>query len=597
MLKRYSAPQEHTVKAEPVTTAPAALSATPGCPRVNDEPPWRGIDKMTQASMARMTGGVSPVGLGLAWLDWATHLAGSPGKLLSLAQYLVLRSPVPSGKSAISRPDPRFRHPGWETWPFCVLRNEFERVQGFWNLATTDVTGVAGHNQKVVNFIARQLVDTLSPSNHCLSNPEALEALQHSGGSSLLQGAQRLWADEMDILAGRSPGTSRATGQVYRVGKEIAATPGVVVYRNDLFELIRYAPQTTEAWREPVLIVPSWILKYYILDLSPHNSLLRYLVKKGHTVFAVSWKNPRDEAREHGLAEYLKDGLLTALDQVARVSGSRRVHAAGYCLGGTLLAIGAATLARNAAKKSLLKSVTLLAAQTDFSEPGELGLFISPSSVASLDALMWQQGYLDGGQLAGVFQLLNSRDLIWSRLTHDYLLGKTLQLNDFMTWNSDQTRLPYRMHSETLHQLYLSNDFAAGRFCVDGKPVALSDVRIPMFVVATEFDHISPWTSVYKMHLQTHNEMTFVLVSGGHNVGIVSEPGRPGRHYRCRMRKSGDSYAAPQEWLSETESADGSWWPKWEAWLARHCTGKAAPAEYPGAQVLDKAPGTYVLEQ
>jgi polyhydroxyalkanoate synthase len=266
----------------------------------------------------------------------------------------------------------------------------------------------------------------------------------------------------------------------------------------------------------------------------------------------------------------------------------------GYCLGGTLLTIAAATLARRHERRPLLRSITLLAAQTDFAEPGELGLFVSPSGVEFLDALMWQQGYLDGRQLAGVFQLLNSRDLIWSRLVRDYLLGRQLQISDLMTWNADITRLPYRMHSETLQHLYLHNDLAAGRLCVQGQPVALADIRVPIYAVATERDHISPWESVYKMHLLNHRDLVFVLCSGGHNVGIVSEPGRPNHYFRWSTRREGANYLAPAEWIERAEKTEGSWWPHWEAWLVRHSGPKGAAPAYPPATALGDAPGEYV---
>lgn len=577
---------------------PVASGPPPQCAPLPPEPPWHGLDRLSLAAIARNAGGVSPIGIYLDWLDWAMHLAVSPGKQLSLLQSAQL-SPEQAAARYQARhhkPDPRFRHPDWTNWPYSVWRTAFQRMEGGWDAATHDVRGVSTQHAKVMNFIGRQVLDILSPSNFWFTNPEVMETVVQTHGLNLLQGARRLHADAWDLLSNCAPGTSAENRQVFRVGKDVAATPGVVVYRNALFELIRYAPRTRQAWREPVVIVPSWLLKYYILDLSPHNSLVRYLVDQGHTVFAVSWKNPRDEARDWGLPEYLHDGLFTALRHASQECGGCAVHGVGYCLGGTLLSIGAAALARRHERRPLLRSVTLLAAQTDFEEPGELGLFLSPSGVACLDALMWQQGYLDGKQLAGVFQILNSRDLIWSRLVRDYLLGRQLQINDLMTWNADTTRLPYKMHSQTLHELYLDNDLAAGRLCVDGEPVALADIRSPMYVVATERDHISPWESVYKLHLLNHRDLTFVLCSGGHNVGIVSEPGRPHHYFRWRLRHRGERYRPPGEWQAHADKVDGSWWPHWQAWLARHSSAKGAPPAFPPDTALCDAPGTYVYE-
>lgn len=266
----------------------------------------------------------------------------------------------------------------------------------------------------------------------------------------------------------------------------------------------------------------------------------------------------------------------------------------GYCLGGTLLAIAAAALFRDG-RGDELKTLTLLAAQTDFTEPGELGLFIDASELAALDASMWRQGYLDGSQMSAAFQLLNARDLIWSRLMNEYLLGRRSKPNDLMAWNADTTRLPYRMHSEYLTSLFLDNDLAEGRYNAGGRTVALSDIKAPMFVVGTERDHVSPWRSVYKLHLLTHNELTFLLTAGGHNAGIVSEPGHAGRYYRCAMRSPGEPYRSCQEFVAGTEPVKGSWWPRWSAWLRGYSDGEVTARDL--VDGLDDAPGTYVFER
>jgi polyhydroxyalkanoate synthase len=344
---------------------------------------------------------------------------------------------------------------------------------------------------------------------------------------------------------------------------------------------------------EPVLIVPAWIMKYYILDLSPASSLVKYLVERGHTVFILSWKNPGPAERDLTMDDYLELGLMQALDAVGRIVPERKVHLAGYCLGGTLAAVATAAMARE--RDERLASLTLLAGQVDFEEAGELTLFIDNSEVSLLEDMMRAQGYLDARQMAGAFQLLRSNDLIWSRRVREYLLGRREPMNALLAWNADTTRMPYRMHAGYLRRLFLDNDLSAGRYEVRGRRVALSDIRLPLFAVGTRKDHVAPWRSVYKVNLYTDSPVTFLLTTGGHNAGIVSDPSRSDRSYQVATRAHDAPYVDPETWAALTPRQAGSWWPEWQRWLAERSSGMAA-ARQPGP-AIEPAPGQYVLQR
>ncbi|WP_020186172.1 alpha/beta fold hydrolase [Methylopila sp. 73B] len=565
------------------------------------------IDRMSEALSARMTGGISPAACALALFDWSIHLAGAPGKraeLLDKGARKAARFWIHAFAAAGSRATPpcieplpgdrRFDGEGWRKPPYDLLAQAFLLNQQWWHNVTHEVPGVTPHHEEMVSFSARQLLDMFSPSNNPFANPEIVAKTVETGGANFAQGV-RNWLEDVNRLA---TGRPAAGTEDFEVGRDVAVTPGKVVYCNDLIELIQYAPQTETVGAEPVLIVPAWIMKYYILDLSPANSLVRHLVAAGRTVFCISWRNPTADDRDLALDDYRRLGVMAALEAIGAVVSGARVHAAGYCLGGTLLSIAAAAMAR--AGDDRLASLTLLAAQTDFTEPGELALFIDHSQLRFLESMMWNRGYLSADQMAGAFQLLRSNDLVWSRLVHDYMMGERTPMIDLMAWNADSTRMPYRMHAEYLRRLYLDNELAAGRFLVDGRPAALQNIRAPLFAVGTERDHVAPWRSVYKVHYLIDPEVTFVLTSGGHNAGIVSEPGHPGRRYRIALKRPTDPCLGPDEWPTAAEPKDGSWWIEWFDWLDRHSTSErvAPPAmgsPERGYDPLADAPGVYVF--
>ena len=491
----------------------------------------RTFDRNLHAAEAKMTGGLSPSALTGAVMDWAAHMADQPGRRAALAR-LALRDAASLWQSAFSgqqviAPTPgdhRFDDAGWRSMPFSFIEQGFLLSERWWKLATTGVNGVALSHERMISFLARQALDTVSPSNIPFLNPEVIEATKRTGGKNLQQGFKNFLAD-LSLAAGHGPAPLPM-----QPGRDVAITPGQVVLRNELIELIQYAPTTDKVQPEPILIVPAWVMKYYILDLSPHNSMIRYLTAQGYTVFCISWLNPGEAQRDTHFDDYRTKGVMAALDAVQAISGSDKIHATGYCLGGTLLSVAAAAMARDGDER--IASLTMLAAQTDFTEAGEMQLFINELQLAFLDDLMWKQGYLDSTQMAGAFQSLRSNDLIWSRLVRRYYLGEEEHTNDMMSWNLDATRMPYRMHSEYLWHLFQNNNLAEGRFPAGGKPVSVADIKGPFFVVGTETDHIAPWHSVHKLHLLNSEDLTFVLTSGGHNAGIVSEPGHPHRHYR-----------------------------------------------------------------
>lgn len=566
------------------------------------------LDQLTRALIGHATLGISPASVAAAYADWAMHFAMSPGKQLELwekawrklarlAVWTASHAGDPEAPWCIEPlpQDRRFAHPHWRRWPYNLIAQSFLSTQQWWHNVATGVRGVSRHHEDVVAFITRQLLDVVAPSNFPLTNPETAEALRREGGMNLVRGALNLLEDVERIAGGKPP----VGAEAFEPGRNVAVTPGKVVLRNRLIELIQYSPATDKVRPEPVLIVPAWIMKYYVLDLSPENSLIRYLVSEGHTVFAISWRNPTREDRDLGMDDYRRLGVMAALDAVQAIVPGQRVHLTGYCLGGTLAAIAAAAMARDGDDR--LASLTLLAAQVEFSESGELTLFIDDSQVSFLEDMMWDQGYLDARQMAGAFHLLRSNDLIWSQIVRQYVLGLRTEMTDLMAWNADATRMPYRMHSEYLRQLYLRDDLAEGRYRVDDRPIAISDIRVPIFALGTETDHVAPWRSVYKIAALTDTSVTFLLTSGGHNGGIVSPPGKPRRHFRVATKQEGDLYRAPEDWAASTPEQPGSWWPVWRDWLAERSGAPTAPpplgAPEAGYPPLQDAPGRYVRQR
>jgi polyhydroxyalkanoate synthase subunit PhaC len=593
-----------------MTTPPSALALAAGHAKTAEasDDALATIDRAVHAALARVTGGLSPTALAGSVLDWAAHLASSPGKQFELVGTAIDGAMqdlafawqsclgVEQDPSALSlRQDARFRDRAWRSPPFSIYARTFLSIERWWETATTGLHGVDARNQAMVAFGARQILDTVAPSNFIWTNPRVLEQTRAEAGINLLRG----WGYALeDAVRARTGGKPVGT-EAFAVGKTVAVTPGKVIHRNRLAEIIQYAAATPQVHPEPIVIVPAWIMKYYILDLSPVNSLVKYLTEQGFTVFVISWKNPDSDDRDLGLDDYRTYGIKAAIDAATTITGSRSVHAVGYCLGGTLLAIAAASMGRD--RDNRLASLTFFAAQIDFTEAGELMLFINESQVDFLEDMMWERGYLEAGQMAGAFEMLRSNDLIWSRLVHEYLMGERTKPMDIMAWNADATRMPYRMHSEYLRSLFLNNDLAEGRFKVEGRPIALHDIHVPIFAVATEQDHVAPWRSVFKFHVLTDADVTFVLTNGGHNAGVLSEPGHPHRHFRISSRGRNEPYLGPDAWLKTTPAREGSWWPAFTQWLTERSgpLGTVPPLGQPRTKFapIADAPGSYILQR
>lgn len=561
------------------------------------------FDIMFHALMGKYFTRVSPMSIGLAMFDWLGHFALTPAKQMNhiykaWQDCLLFPAKVYSGfeNNHSLEESGRFKHPEWKIFPFNMYAHIFLLYEKWCNEGSSEIRGVSHHHEQVIHFMVRQVLDMLSPANFLLTNPEVLAATLNQGGKNLVTGLHNYFEDLNRIIQNQPP----VGIEQFQVGKNLAITPGKVVYRNHLIELIQYEPITSDVYAEPILIIPAWIMKYYILDLSPHNSLVKYLVAQGHTVFMISWKNPDSDDRHLGFEDYINLGMMDALNVINQIIPNKKIHGVGYCLGGTLLMMTAAVMMRE--NDDRLKSLTLFAAQVDFHAPGDLSLFIDHSQVNYIEDIMWETGYLQGVQMAYAFNMLRSNDLVWSRMIQDYLFGKRRAVTDLLAWNSDVTRLPFHMHSEYLHKLFLHNDLIQGHFHVGKKKISLTDINLPIFVVSTVKDHVSPWRSVYKVQQFTNTDVTFVLTSGGHNAGIVSEPGHPKRHYQMQLRKQGDKYISPDAWINNAPNYKGSWWPAWANWLAEQSSQQKVPPPVMGVSKkvqknLCAAPGTYIYQK
>lgn len=482
--------------------------------------------------------------------------------------------------------DKRFKDPDWSQNQFYDFVKQFYLVTSRWALEMVrDAEGLDDHTRHKADFYVRQLVSALSPSNFVFTNPELLRTTLTENASNLVRGVQML---AEDIRSGGGELKIRQSDRSkFELGVNIATTPGKVVFQNDLCQLIQYEPTTGKVFKRPLLIVPPWINKYYILDLTPEKSFIRWAVEQGHTVFVISWVNPDERHADKCFASYMHEGVLAALDAVCELTNVRDVNAIGYCIGGTLLS---ATLAWMTARKDTrIRSATLFAAQVDFTHAGELKVFIDEPQISALERQMAPRGYLEGGSMATAFNMLRPNDLIWPYVISNYFKGQQPSAFDLLHWNSDSTRIPAANCSFYLRQCYLENTLAAGNMVLDGVQLDLKKVKVPVFSLATREDHIAPARSVFLGSSHFGGSVEFVLAGSGHIAGVINPPARNKYQYWTGAAPRGDGYAT---WLTRAEEHSGSWWPHWQAWIEKqNATRVKARAVKKG---LELAPGSYV---
>jgi polyhydroxyalkanoate synthase len=553
-------------------------------------------------------GGVAPLGdeLGIArafFEAWQKMLA-DPFKLAQLQMQLwqdyaalwqnsmlKLMGHEVEPVAAPRREDRRFKHEDWQqNFLYDYIKQSYLIAAKNLHQAVGGVEGLDERTAKKVDFYTRQYIDALSPSNFLLTNPEVLRETVATGGANLVKGLDNLLED-LARGEGEQIRVRMTDERAFRLGGNIAVTPGKVVYQNELMQLLQYAPATKEVHRRPLLIIPPWINKFYILDLRENNSFIKWAVSEGHTVFVVSWVNPDEELADKRFDDYLTEGVLAALDAIEKATAEREVNVIGYCLGGTLLACALGSMAAEGDRR--ITSATFFASMIDFGEPGELEVFIDEEQLEALERRMKKRGYLEGREMATTFNMLRANDLIWSFVVNNYLLGRDPFPFDLLYWNSDSTRMPAAMHIFYLRNLYLKNLLSKpGGIQINKVPIDLTKVKAPLYFVSTVEDHIAPWRSTYAGARHFGGPVRFVLGGSGHIAGIINPPAANKYCYWTNDKLAPDA----ERWLKDAEQHPGSWWTDWKNWIAEHGGGMVA-ARVPGKgklKALEDAPGSYV---
>jgi len=541
--------------------------------------------------------GIDPAGLTSALAEAAGRLARHPSKTaLALADLAleqaavgldVAKAVLDSESEPILEPDSRdgrFQDRAWRE--NALLRGVLQSylATSLWSHRVLDSLELPDVKRRKARFALGLALDALSPSNVAFLNPAVAKEAIDTGGLSLARGA----ANFLDDLVHHSGRPRQVDTSAFELGENLAATPGRVVYRNDLIELIAYEPQTDRVFGEPIVVSPPWINKYYVLDLAPDRSLIEFAVRRGFTVFAISYRNPDATMADLTLADYLTDGLLEAVEQAHHITGSSRVNLVALCVGGTMAAIALAVLASRG-EAARIGWATLLNTTVDFSEPGEIGVFTDEATIARIERRIRRRGYMKAEELAGPFNLMRGNDLLWRYVVSNWLLGKQPPAFDILAWNEDATRLPAAMHAEYLRACYLNNLLVRpGAFVIDGTPVDVSAIETPLYVVGAENDHIVLWKTAYRTTQLASGEVRFALTTGGHIAGAVNPPGSPKAGYRTTDECPPD----PDAWLGKSETTQGSWWEDWAAWAETRSGKRGEPPTLPDGE---PAPGEYVL--
>ena len=546
---------------------------------------------------------VDPLNIGHAFLEMTARLMVNPAQMIqaqmgfwqdymTLWQSTARRMMGMESKPVIeaSAGDRRFKDNAWnDNEIFDFIKQSYLLSARYVTDVVKQVDGLDPKTAQKVDFYTRQFIDAMSPSNFLLTNPEVLRKTAETGGENLLKGLNNLLSD---LERGKGRLRIKMTDMdAFKLGENIGVSPGKVVYQNDLMQLIQYSPTTEQVLKRPLLIGPPWINKFYILDLRPKNSLVRWAVSQGHTVFMISWVNPDEHLAEKGFDDYMTEGYLAALDAIEQATGEREVNAIGYCLGGTLLS---ATLAYMATKRdNRIKSATFFVTMMDFAEAGELGVFIDEEQLNSLEEKMNRRGYLEGSEMANTFNMLRANDLIWSFVVNNYLLGNEPFPFDLLYWNANSTRMPARMHSFYLRKMYQENLLKdPGGISLAGVPIDLRKIKTPAYFLSTREDHIAPWKSTYRGTQLLSGPKRFVLAASGHIAGVVNPPesGKYGHWINTDLPPD------PEEWLKGATEMAGSWWPDWHRWITS-LNDEKVPARTPGdgkLKAIEDAPGSYV---